>query len=97
MSNQLSGLFGGVGQAPDTHVTVLAEVADELTRARKHHPTPYNSAHEGYAVLAEEVDELWDEVKERDQLRARMRCEAIQVAAVAVRFVEDVCDRKKSP
>ena len=34
-------------------------VKDELIRARKNHG-PMLSVHEGYAVLLEEVDELWD-------------------------------------
>lgn len=72
---------------------VLDEVAAELARARAKFPGAQNSAHEGYAVLAEEVDELWDEVKaNHPERKARMRTEAIQVAAMAIRFIEDVCD-----
>jgi hypothetical protein len=58
---------------------------------------PFNSAHEGFAVLLEEVDELkahvWTNQKKRDL--AAMRKEAIQVAAMAIRFAVDVvdCDR----
>jgi hypothetical protein len=52
----------------------------------------FNSAHEGYAVILEELDELWDEVKRRDKSIPRMRAEAIQVAAMAMRFVMDCCD-----
>ena len=49
----------------------------------------YNSAHEGYAVLKEEVDELWDEIKLKEHLRLpyKLQREAIQVAAVAMRFL----------
>ncbi len=52
-----------------------------------------NSAHEGYAVLAEEVDELWDHVKVRQGQRDvhEMAYEAVQVAAMALRFIIDVC------
>ena len=47
------------------------------------------------ALALEEVDELWDEVKANHPERtARMRAEAIQVAAMAIRFVEDVCGGK---
>ena len=55
----------------------------------------FNSAHEGYSVLAEEVDELWQEVKKNPtkhpQRKDLMRKEAIQVAAMALRFLEDCC------
>jgi hypothetical protein len=51
-----------------------------------------NSAHEGYAVLAEEVDELWDHVKVQQGKRdvVEMTYEAVQVAAMALRFIVDV-------
>ena len=53
----------------------------------------FTSAHEGYAVILEELDELWDEVKKQYDARSKeeMRKEAIQVAAMAMRFVMDVC------
>ena len=55
---------------------------------------PFHSAHEGYAVLLEEVDELWDEVKKKPRNREpqKMRAEAIQIAAMALRMVLDVVD-----
>jgi len=73
---------------------VAGEVLQELARARAKHPNPFHSSHEGYAVLREEVDELWDEVKNQTEERsyARMRAEAIQIAAMALRFVQDVCE-----
>lgn len=54
---------------------------------------PMNSAHEGYAVLAEEVDELWDHVKVKQGSRniPEMTYEAVQVATMALRFLIDVC------
>lgn len=71
------------------------EVLDEVGRVGAMWP-PFNSAHEGLAVLLEEVDELkqhvWTNQKRRD-LDA-MRAEAIQVAAVAVRFAVQLCDEK---
>lgn len=57
----------------------------------------FNSAHEGFAVLAEEVDELWDHVKAKQGARdvEAMRKEAVQVAAMALRFIVDVCDTQR--
>ena len=65
-------------------------VRDEVLRAMGLH-APLNSTHEAYAVLLEEVDELWDEIKKRRALRDddAMRTEAIQVAAMAMRLVLD--------
>lgn len=71
---------------------IMVDVAAELDRAQ-HKFGPFHNAHEGYAVLLEEVDELWDAVrmKQSDTQRgACMRREAIQVAAMALRFLIDV-------
>ncbi len=68
---------------------ILTEITEEYERACKKFPR-FNSAHEGYAVLKEEVDELWDEIK-KDQSPFEMREEAIQIAAMALRFIIDVC------
>jgi hypothetical protein len=75
---------------------VVADVLGELDRNMANWPD-YNSAHEGYAVLLEEVDELWDEVRVNQKKRdlAKMRKEAIQVAAVAMRFVLDICNEER--
>lgn len=99
-----------------SYTSVLEEVGQEITRAREVHGTqPFHSAHEGIAIVEEEYDELWDEVKvnplkaymptylkglfmlqkDKDAARAvhrrRMRKEVIQLAAMAVRFAEEVC------
>ena len=67
----------------------------ELTTALTNFP-PMNSAHEGYAVLLEEVDELWDQVKINQKKRdiSKMKSEAIQVAAMAIRFALEVCNEE---
>lgn len=69
------------------------EAVHELRNARANWPK-FNSAHEGFAVLREEVDELWEHVKTNQKRRdlAAMRKEAIQVAAMALRFAEECCD-----
>lgn len=75
---------------------VLDDVRAEVTRAMAKFP-PFNSAHEGWAVLYEEVDELWEDVraKQGDRRLEDMRAEAIQVAAMAVRFALDICNPEK--
>ena len=76
-----------------TAFKVAEEAYQELRQAQDRYP-PMNSAHEGWAVIAEELDELWDHVrgKQGDRTVEAMRKEAIQVAAMALRFIIDVCD-----
>ena len=69
---------------------VQAAIRAEVDRARKKHPKSFNSFHEGYAVILEEMDELWDEVKRKDVDLNKMRTKALQVAAMAVRFLVEL-------
>jgi hypothetical protein len=53
---------------------------------------PFNTTHEGWAVIQEEMDELWAEIKndKRGDVRTvRIRAEACQVAAMALRLMQD--------
>lgn len=85
------------------HVQRLgAETRDEFTRERavalavrefmrasdKH--KPMNSPHEGFAVIQEEVDELWDEVKADRGRAASALTEAVQIAAMGLRYLYDM-------
>lgn len=66
-------------------MNIEKDIKEEIKKAEsKFHE--YNSPHEGYAIIFEELDELWDEIKHRDQSQIRMYKEAIQVACTAVRF-----------
>ncbi|MFQ5949669.1 MAG: hypothetical protein ACE5J1_03160 [Nitrospiria bacterium] len=69
-------------------------IIEEFVNAAAEYP-PFNSSHEGFAILNEEVDELWDEVKKKKKFRSNdyMKKEAIQVGAMAIRFIVDVCLR----
>ena len=66
-------------------------VYQEFMRARQLHKQ-FNSVEEGYCVILKEVDELWTELRKRGDLRSpeNMRKEALQVAAMAVRFIYDL-------
>ena len=80
------------------NINDIIELAkEEYTRASSNYP-PFNSAHEGYAVLLEEVEELKVEVfkspKNRDY--DLMRKEAIQVVAMGLRFLIDVKPKENS-
>lgn len=71
---------------------VVFEVMEEYNRAVSMNGS-FRSAHEGYAILLEEMDELKAEVwkKPKNRSREKMKEEAIQVAAMAIRFVIDIC------
>lgn len=71
-------------------IELMLEIERELDRARAKH-IKFPSTHHGYAVLAEEVDELWDHVRLKDPIEVEMRRECVQIAAMAIRFIEDVC------
>ena len=52
----------------------------------------FHSRHEGYGVIKEEFDELWDEIKINSSYPgywAPICEEAIQLAAMAIRFLMD--------
>ena len=72
-------------------VLFAARVRDELVRARALHPS-IHSAHEGYSVILEELDELWEEVRKKRSKRClrRMLFELVQIGAMAQRMAEDV-------
>lgn len=80
--------YGDLGDA-------TAQAYREADQAMMNWPE-FNSAHEAFAVLAEEVDELWDHVKTNQKKRdiEAMRKECIQVAAMALRFATEICNEK---
>ncbi|MDR5728819.1 MAG: hypothetical protein RB191_15460 [Terriglobia bacterium] len=76
----------------DKYDRAACDALAEVLRAKDKWP-PFNSAHEGFAVLLEEVDELKAHVWTRQSKRdiKKMRAEAIQVAAMAIAFAAEVC------
>lgn len=66
---------------------VVREVLAELDRATALHGK-FHDAHHGYAVILEEFDEMWDEIKANDPVKTRKEC--IQVAAMAIRYLMDI-------
>jgi hypothetical protein len=47
---------------------------------------PFNSRHEGYAVIEEELDELWEAIKSNAD-NEKLKTEAIHTAAMVLRFI----------
>lgn len=65
----------------------LRDVGRELERAYTKHGREQWGRHEFYAILREEVDELWDAIK-HDARGGEVYREVVQVAAMCIRYVE---------
>ena len=70
---------------------IAMEIAEEVERAERKHK-PMNSPHAGYAVILEELDELWEHVRNDTGRGAEARKEAIQVAAMGLRYALNLCE-----
>ena len=68
---------------------ILDALRDELEFAFKKFPA-FRSYHEGYAIIKEEVDELWDDIKANKGGEPAAAREALQIAAMAIRYIVDV-------
>lgn len=67
----------------------IAAMMEELNKAYAKHGCEAWSRHEMYAILQEEVDEVWDNIKcngDKDNLIK----ELIQVACVCLRYAESI-------
>ena len=62
----------------------------ELNRANCMYGTSFSSAHEGYAVILEELDELFEEIRQKRPVKERLREEAIQLGAMALKFIMSI-------
>ena len=65
-------------------------VLDEIDRIQAEKKS-LTSSHEAYALLLEEMDEIWAEVKAGQATTHRGVSEAVQIAAVAVCYLMDLC------
>ena len=65
-------------------------VKKELSSARSKHGKQH-SLHEGYGILLEEVDELWDEIKKKSSQRDldNLLNELVQIGSCAQKMAED--------
>ena len=100
--------------------TTINKIKTEMESIPEEYQKPFNSGHEGYAVLLEEVDELKEEIffgekkhkkitqwgmsvdpttvgkpsvsdeEARMNHKAAIRAEAIQVAAMACRIIQEL-------
>jgi hypothetical protein len=70
---------------------ILQEMKLEYLEARVTHKG-LHSYHEGYAVLKEELEELWGEIKRREPDNDKLFKEAIQVGAMALAFIYELLE-----
>lgn len=73
---------------PDAVQVIFNQVAGEYERS-KMHGEQFASLHEAYAVMLEELDEVWELTRQKRRERARedIRKELIQIAAMAVKGI----------
>lgn len=72
--------------------TALGQIEQEVQRAKQLYPANFHNQHEAYAVILEEIDELWSEIKKKQSnydLGAQIK-EAVQAAAMLVRFLTEL-------
>jgi len=65
---------------------IIQEIINEYERANRIHPN-FKSTHEAYAVILEEVDEFWDEVKKKKPDYKNMKTELIQICAMCIKTI----------
>ena len=66
------------------------EILNEVQRAKAIWKDDFKNYHEAYAVILEEVDELWDEIKKKNQDKEKIRKEAIQSVAMLLRLITEL-------
>ncbi len=79
----------------DDRSFALKDLLLQIQEVKEKHPDNYNSYHEGYSVLLEECDELWDEVKKNNVDPVRIYEEAKDIACVAIRIMFELGDKMK--
>ncbi len=80
-----------------TRQKIFATISEELDRANSMFG-PFNSCHEGYAVMLEEFQEFWEEIrlaKRSDVLNVAMMTELIQFLAMGVKLIESLPNKEK--
>lgn len=81
---------GGVYEQSVRDAVCLQLVCAELQRARAKHPRPHYNAHHSYAVIKEELDEFWEEVREHEPAPELLLKELLHVGAMSLRAISDV-------
>jgi Mg2+ and Co2+ transporter CorA len=80
---------------------IINEIQKEVLKAESNYGN-FNSTHEAYAVLKEEVDEFWDVIKKNTERNyglpeykvKALIPELIQIAAIAIRTANELQNNK---
>lgn len=73
-------------------IRIKKDMVKELDSAMDEHG-PFPSGFHGYAVIKEELEELWKAIKDKNATLEDVRHEAIQIGSSAMRFILDLCDQ----
>ncbi len=76
---------------PIDFATLHADIYAELVRSNRHGNT-FESLHEAYAVILEELDEVWDitRQKRRDRSVIELHKELVQLAAMTIKAIQSM-------
>lgn len=78
-----------IDQAVNRRMRLLALIDQELENATTRFDS-FNSPHEGWAVIREELEELWEHVRANTGRERDAMVECIQIATMALRYVYDL-------
>lgn len=81
-----------LNQIPTQDRIVLTRIYEEYIAACCKHP-PFNSPHEGYAIITEELQEVWHLIVNHEKPWSgpeNMKNEVVAVGAMAMRFMIDL-------
>lgn len=89
------GIADRPGSTPDPKLymridMLMEEIKVELVKSMTKH-APMHSPHEGSSVIREELEELWEHVMADTGRTPEARKEAMQLAAMGMRYVLDLC------
>ena len=72
---------------------LAAEVVEEIRKAEALH-APMHSPHEGWSVIWEELEELREHVRADTGRSLSARKEALQIAAMGMRYALNLCNQE---
>ena len=82
--------------------TAVKLILNEYRRIFEKYPDEYHSYREDYALIKEELDDLWDVIRddgERIDLNKAFKVKATQIATLALRFltcfVKEPCEEER--